>query len=552
MKLLMLVLNTFENDSRVHRTAKTLTDAGVDVTLLCLFREGLPEFENSDGYNVIRCDLLTQTNAPDTIRHRIESLKEEHPVVYYLSLLSYLPIWITYKQSKYIFNLLKVLNIKIRSNKKRFLATLKEKYRAKHLAPVRIAYRYLKPKIRGCLKFFLRLFIIEKFLRTIRKSLRVTFKIIKKIKSYFLFVKKYISNFIKKLFPKSTAQIAFEKRRVRYDLFAEAAIGFAKEFKPDVVHAHDFNTLIAAYKIWKRLEIPYVYDSHELWVHRNRPNIVASDKEKKWEERSEGKYIKNSTFSITVCDSIADHLAETYQIPKPTVIRNTPYQKTIQKDPKKSLRKLLKIKPNEFLAVYVGRVAFNRGVTDILRALPLLDRKVKFVTLGAFDAKFQIVFEELVSELEIEDRVFCIDPVASEDVSTWISDVDVSLTTMNRVCLSYVYTLPNKLFESVHAGVPIIGPDSPEIIRIVDKYNCGLVYRDMDSTHLAEQINYLMNNTELAQKFKMGAELAAADLCWEKERLKLLGAYKEFFKLESDLLEVSRNSSHSEGTRVSA
>jgi glycosyltransferase involved in cell wall biosynthesis len=148
--------------------------------------------------------------------------------------------------------------------------------------------------------------------------------------------------------------------------------------------------------------------------------------------------------------------------------------------------------------------------------------------------------------------VFCIDPVASEDVSTWISDVDVSLTTMNRVCLSYVYTLPNKLFESVHAGVPIIGPDSPEIIRIVDKYNCGLVYRDMDSTHLAEQINYLMNNTELAQKFKMGAELAAADLCWEKERLKLLGAYKEFFKLESDLLEVSRNSSHSEGTRVSA
>lgn len=50
-------MNTFENDSRVDRSARALVEQGHQVTLLCLYRKGLPRREKINGYEVIRCEL---------------------------------------------------------------------------------------------------------------------------------------------------------------------------------------------------------------------------------------------------------------------------------------------------------------------------------------------------------------------------------------------------------------------------------------------------------------------------------------------------------------
>ncbi len=337
--------------------------------------------------------------------------------------------------------------------------------------------------------------------------------------------------------PLTTPYDNFNKRKERYYRYVIILEKFAKEYKPDFVHAHDFNTLIAAHELWKNLKIPYIYDSHELWIHRNRANVNYSRLEKQWEERVEKRCIKDAYQTITVCDSIAEYLADKYSIKTPVVVRNTPepitpsQKKKIEesnlsvKKEEYSLRKEFGFSKDDFVAVYVGRITFYRGLSDIIKALPHMDSRVKLVTLGYFDRRFESVFRSLTKKYKVEDRVFSWGPVPTTEVVLWLKDCDVSLTTMNRSCLSYVFTLPNKLFESIQATVPIIGPDSPEICKIVKNYSCGLTYKDQHYKELAAKVNSLVVDREKLTLLKKNAAKASQELHWNKEKHKLLDLY---------------------------
>lgn len=320
---------------------------------------------------------------------------------------------------------------------------------------------------------------------------------------------------------------SFERRRRGYLAFANTAFEVARQFRPDVIHAHDFNTLVGASLISRVLGTPFVYDTHELWVHRNRGGVSYSKREIRWEESFERQAMRTAAFSVTVCDSIADYLTRRYSVKRPVVVRNIPEQGHGSAGEPVRFRRELGLPDDAFLAVYVGRFTSNRGITDILRALPHTDPRIHVAMLGYFDRRFAVEYHDLVEELGVEARIHPFGPVPSATVSDWIREADISLTTMNRVCLSYTYTLPNKLFESLHAGLPILGPDSPEIVRIVGQYHCGVTYRDGDHLDLASNLNHLESNPSELEILRQGADAAAADLRWETERLRLIDAYHE-------------------------
>lgn len=495
MKVLMMVMNTFENDSRVHRTARTLAEQGMDVTLLCLHKEGLPKEEHVSGYRVIRRKLSPKPSGVNPIKARVSELRKHNIILFTLVGGAYS----TYK----------ALSISLRLVYKIIRRTL----------------GFIKRAVRHVLKD------IQYFIRSIvfgtkRATSLVTTTVGNFLRKARLLVRRRAIATLDYLMPGLVEDLAFNMRKRKYDDFANEALNLAAELKPDIVHAHDFNCLIGANEIYKKLSVPYVYDSHELWVERNR-SIAASAEEKNWELTQEESAIKEAAASITVCDSIADHLSDAYKVTRPNVVRNTPERKIVSWDPNKDIRKEFPINEDDFVCVYLGILAHNRGLTDILQALPGLDPKIKFIALGPMNPSFRDTFFSIVADLKLEDRAFYHEPVPGKEVSTWIKRCDVSLTTMNRSCLSYVYTLPNKLFESIQAELPIIGPDSPEIIRIVDQYKCGLTYRDGEPAHLAEQINKLFLNRDLLKELKAGSQRASADLCWENERNRLVETYNQ-------------------------
>ncbi len=330
----------------------------------------------------------------------------------------------------------------------------------------------------------------------------------------------------KSILPLVFRELEFRRRQILSYAYSQAVLDFAKNFKPDLIHAHDFYCLLAAHRAHETLGVPYVYDSHELWTERNRLHASGS-KEKKWELKNEAIGLRSALFSITVCDSISEHLARHYQVSKPVVIRNTPERAIPHPEGKVDLRKQLGLSPNDFLAVYVGKLTYHRGVLDILQALPLMEEKIKLICIGPSDSRFEAEFRTWVKKLKLEKRVFALPPVEPKNVFRWIASCDVSLTTMNRACLSYTFALPNKLFESLQAGLPIIGPDSPEIEKILKQYSCGETYRDGDAKHLAQKILSFQQNSGKVESYRKAALEAARDLCWENEREKLWEAYRQ-------------------------
>jgi glycosyltransferase involved in cell wall biosynthesis len=316
----------------------------------------------------------------------------------------------------------------------------------------------------------------------------------------------------------------FRRRQVRLLAYCRMVLAHARNAPPDVIHAHDFPCLQAAHRVWMDAGVPYVYDSHELWTERNRLDAVIAAGEPEWERQREEAAIRKAAFTITVCDSIADHLVHAYQIPRPVVLRNTPLRRP-EGYVGMTARRALGLTADDFLLVYVGKITRHRGVIDALEALVHLEARFKFVTVGALDPRFADEFAAAIERFGVAPRVFAFGPVPHSDVASAITDCDVSLVTMNRVCLSYAYALPNKLFESLQAGLPVIGPDSPEIEKIIASYGCGLTYRDRDGRHLAATITTLAADPALRSRLKAGAVDAARTLCWENEQVKLREAY---------------------------
>jgi hypothetical protein len=89
----------------------------------------------------------------------------------------------------------------------------------------------------------------------------------------------------------------------------------------------------------------------------------------------------------------------------------------------KSLRQALNIPADKIVTAYVGKATFNRGIEDILQALPKIRKDVVLVVLGYFEPDFRAQFEELKNKLGVSDRVYTFGPVPGREVASWLADV---------------------------------------------------------------------------------------------------------------------------------
>ena len=99
---------------------------------------------------------------------------------------------------------------------------------------------------------------------------------------------------------------------------------------------------------------------------------------------------------------------------------------------------------------------------------------------------------------------------------------DVGICGVDNVCLSYYYSLPNKLFEYLHAGVPVLVPEWPEMLRIVKEYGCGWLVGE-DDTAWSNAVIRL--DRPMITSVAHASRAASAHLLWESEADVLLAAY---------------------------
>lgn len=315
-------------------------------------------------------------------------------------------------------------------------------------------------------------------------------------------------------FDKVLRQLSFWIRGVRA----------VRAWGPDLIHAHDANTLMVVGCAARSLKVPFVYDSHELWTQRNiaasRP--IAS----RLEGPMERYWIRRAAGVITVSGSIADWLQDHYGLgTTPSLVRNIPpLSGAMAPRSAGRLRELAGLNSDTAVIVYCGSITTNRGIERGVEALAHLPERIHLVLLGPGSAPQVKELERLAAALDVVDRVHFVGVVPSEEVSAAMADADLSLVLTRPVVLSYAFSLPNKLFESLHAGIPVLVSDTPDAAALVREYGLGEVLpNDADPEAAAALISRMMTD---AEQYRAHAQEAAQALNWQGETKKLIATHE--------------------------
>ena len=294
-----------------------------------------------------------------------------------------------------------------------------------------------------------------------------------------------------------------------------------KEPIANVVHAHDGNTLLAASLAAKRIGAKLVYDAHELETGRNTANLKLASLYKHiwaWPERL---FIKKASAVITVSNGIADELVQIYGISKPTVILNVPNSFACLSSQK--LRQALSIPKNKKIILYQGGVRQGRGIEQFIEAVHQLPN-VFGVILG--DGP---MLDEYQSKVKSGDwsQVYFPGRVNLAMLLSYTTSADIGVVLTQNTCRNHYFSLPNKLFEYIHAGIPVVGSDLPEIAKVIREYQIGEITDPEDPQAIAAAIKRLLDDPAWYQRAKTNTKQAAAVFNWEQEGKKLLSLYSE-------------------------
>ena len=136
--------------------------------------------------------------------------------------------------------------------------------------------------------------------------------------------------------------------------------------------------------------------------------------------------------------------------------------------------------------------------------------------------------KQMVEELHITDRVRFLPRMKYTEMMAYTQLAEFGFCLDKDTNLNYRFSLPNKLFDFIQAGVPIIASHLTEIEKIIRQYDLGLFIEDHDPKTIAATIREGLSDADRVEVRKANLARAAEDLCWENEEQKLLEIYRHY------------------------
>lgn len=313
------------------------------------------------------------------------------------------------------------------------------------------------------------------------------------------------------------------KRFLEVSPFDQFIISKALEFEADIYHVHDLPCLKAGYYASKYRNVPLIYDAHELYYAQE----VLPPKLQKLYFSLEKKYIRYPDVVITVNPFIANLMAERYKINKPTVILNcTETPKGFDVQTTRSKIKEKELIPNKYkIVLYQGWISPERNIETIIRGVKYFPENTCLAIIGYGD--YQSKLQQIAEEQKVLERVFFLGTVPSEEMLNYSVGADIGVIPYLPIDDNHMYCSPNKLFEYVLAGVPVITADLPFFKMIQEKYGV-IEIADMTSPQkFGNVVSELINNPSKLKELKSRCYDAGKVLNWENEGNKLLEIYNQ-------------------------
>jgi glycosyltransferase involved in cell wall biosynthesis len=305
----------------------------------------------------------------------------------------------------------------------------------------------------------------------------------------------------------------------------------------DYISCHNLIALFIGWlSTWflpKKKKPRLIYDSHEFEIGRNsegkRSNFA------KWIIPKVEKFLmKKCAFNIMVNDSIANEVQKIHKLKeRPIVVRNMPNYWVIDDDicvkRRKEICEYLQVSMDTFIVMYHGGVMRSRGIEALLTLLQE-NKSVVAVVLGDGETSYLDKLRQMAKQLQVSDRVLFHEAVQVDVLWQYIGAVDVGMITIPPVTKSYYFMLPNKFFENIQSLTPMICSNFPEVSKIVNKYDIGMLVNPENINEIIDAVEKMQTNKDMYNKFKSNLKRAKEELCWENEREVVKEAYAKILR----------------------
>lgn len=315
-------------------------------------------------------------------------------------------------------------------------------------------------------------------------------------------------------------KLVFEKGPLFYAEFNLRLFFFLLWKKSDLYLSNDLDTLLPNFLISKFRQKPLIFDSHEYFT--GTPELADRAFVRKTWKSIEAFIVPGLKEMITVNDSIAGLFYKEYGI-KAKVVRNIPQSLHLNE---KLQRKDLGMPENKKILVLQGSgINVQRGAEELIKAVALLP-EVHLMIIGGGDVIKQL--QQLAKNLEIVERVQFLPRIPYVEMMNYTRNADLGLTLDKDTNINYRFSLPNKLFDYIQAGIPVLASPLPEIKKIIEAYDIGSFIVNHEPENIAKAIKDAFSEAESYKRWKSNTKKAAQALNWETEEKILLDIYGHY------------------------
>ncbi len=313
-----------------------------------------------------------------------------------------------------------------------------------------------------------------------------------------------------------TSRTWSKKKIVQVFKFIEFITRFKSRYgKEALIHCNDLSALLVGVVCkafhWK---LQLIYNSHEYAINDVPNQSKLSIQLKYWLEKF---LIQFPSEVINVSNSIANEYVRLYDIPKPHLILNCPNY--IEQAKNNLFREKFGIREEQTIFLYQGGLSHGRGIELLLETFKTLtDDRCVLVCMGYGP------LEELIAQHAARSKNIFLHPaVAPGILLNYTSSADFGISFIEDLCLSYRFCLPNKIFEYMMAGIPLLTSNLFEMRRLVEAEGLGVVaesntaegFRQAIQAALALDYNAVQQNVFSARK----------KYCWETQEQALNDIY---------------------------
>ena len=295
----------------------------------------------------------------------------------------------------------------------------------------------------------------------------------------------------------------------------------------DIIHCHDFDTLIAGFFVGKLKGKKVVYDSHEIYglmIKPHMPKIVGEIV-----SIVDFFLIKKVDAFITVSEILADYFKERVGGKvNISVIMNCKDPDDF-KIPKKEVAEL-KVRlgiENRFIMLYDGWLIPDNGLEELFSAIQKLNGQIgDMMAVICGDGYAEEEFKKIVKEKNIENYVKFVGKIQSRDIPLFVSACDTMYVIRKPTVKYNFFSTPNRLFEAMIAGKPVIASNFGNVKRIVEKGGFGLLVNLGDITELCSALLTLRYDNKINERLSEKAKFMSRTYNWPFMEKRLLSLYE--------------------------